>query len=203
MRDPGTAEQAIASVSAMRFMGIDHVPGRRVSVVGGGGKSTLARALAAKLGLPYIELDALFWLPEWRESTAEEMQKKTAAALEAAPGGWVADGHYWSKLRGMVLEQAETVVWVDMPWRVMWWRMFRRSVQRARDRQKICGENYESWRRLFSPSALWWWHIRNRSHYTSLGERMAALVPEQTPVVRLRSAGELERFYEAQELRRG
>ena len=38
---------------------------QRVSVIGvtGSGKTTLAAALAAKLQVPYIELDALHWEP--------------------------------------------------------------------------------------------------------------------------------------------
>jgi adenylate kinase family enzyme len=47
---------------------------RRVSVQGvpGSGKSTVGRAIAARLGLPYIELDALHHGPNWSEPTAEE-----------------------------------------------------------------------------------------------------------------------------------
>ena len=194
------AEQAVSPVDSIRFVPVDHPLGSRISVVGGGGKSTVSRAIAAKLAIPYIELDALFWKPDWQESTTEEMQAKTAAALDAAPDGWVADGHYWSRLGDIILGSADTVVWVNPPWRVMWWRVVRRSFRRSWDRQKICGENYESWRRTLSTGSLWWWHIRNRSHYTGLGGRMAALVPAGTPVIRLRTAHDVRRFHEAQGL---
>ena len=41
---------------------------RRVSVVGcpGTGKSTLGRQLAGVLGVPFVELDAIFHLPGWQ-----------------------------------------------------------------------------------------------------------------------------------------
>jgi hypothetical protein len=58
---------------SLTFVPLDHFPGRRIAVVGDGGKSTLARALSAKTGLPYIEMDALHWNPGWVESTANEL----------------------------------------------------------------------------------------------------------------------------------
>lgn len=41
----------------------------KINVVGtsGAGKSTLARRLSEALSLPYIEMDALLWLPDWQE----------------------------------------------------------------------------------------------------------------------------------------
>lgn len=41
----------------------------RVNIIGtsGSGKSTLARRLSEKLAIPYVEMDALFWLKDWQE----------------------------------------------------------------------------------------------------------------------------------------
>ena len=40
---------------------------QRISVVGnsGSGKTTVAQAIAAELGLPYLELDGVFHQPDW------------------------------------------------------------------------------------------------------------------------------------------
>lgn len=59
----------------------------KINVVGtsGVGKSTLARRLAQELSLPYIEMDVLYWLPEWQGTPDDEFYAKLAAAL-AAPG---------------------------------------------------------------------------------------------------------------------
>src|SRR6186997_1715444 len=78
---------------------------RRVSVAGisGSGKTTLAAALAARLGVPHVELDALHHGPNWTEATPEELRARVEAALAAAPEGWVADGNYESKLGDLVV----------------------------------------------------------------------------------------------------
>jgi adenylate kinase family enzyme len=48
--------------------------GRRVIVTGmaGAGKSTFARQLSAKTGLPAIHLDVHFWKPGWVEPSDTE-----------------------------------------------------------------------------------------------------------------------------------
>ena len=185
------------------FAPVDHPLGRRIAIVGSGGKTTLARALGVRLGLPVIELDALFWLPGWQESSVEDFREKVARAMAEAPGGWVVDGGYTGSLGDLVLRQADTVVWLNMPWRVMFWRILLRTLRRAWDKERICGDNYESWRQaFFSRKSILWWHIREPGHYRRQGLKLALRVPPGTPVVRLSSARELERFYEANGLAR-
>jgi len=45
----------------------------RINVVGtsGVGKSTLARHLAGRLAVPYIEMDRLYWRENWQGTTDE------------------------------------------------------------------------------------------------------------------------------------
>src|ERR1017187_1525754 len=65
---------------------------RRVSVIGnaGSGKSALARALAARLGVPHVELDGIYHQPGWIPLAGEEFVRRVGAA--AAGDGWVIDG---------------------------------------------------------------------------------------------------------------
>ena len=88
---------------------------RKILVAGHGGKSTLARVLAADLDLPYIELDAINWLPDWIERTRDDFRALVEKALEENPDGWVVDGNYGTALQGTIVQQAETVIYVNMP----------------------------------------------------------------------------------------
>lgn len=100
----------------------------RVLVIGspGAGKSTLARALAKRIGLPLFHLDRMHWLPGWIERDRDEGREELAGVL--AQDRWIIDGNYGSLLP-MRLARADTVVWLDYPtWlclgRVLkrWWR---------------------------------------------------------------------------------
>ena len=53
----------------------------RIAVIGnaGGGKSTLARALATRRGLPYVEIDALLWRDGWQPAPEDEYEAGACA----------------------------------------------------------------------------------------------------------------------------
>lgn len=195
-------EKPLSTAIELNTVPMDSALGQRISVVGNGGKTVLSKALSEKSDLPFIELDALFWKPNWEESSAEEMIEKTNTAIANAPDGWIADGHYWSRMGDTVLGRADMVIWLDLPWRVMFWRTLLRSVRRAWDKNKICGDNTETWRKFFSTDSLWWYWLTNRKTFSQRRERLAGLLPANTPVIRLKSAKELNQFYEIHGLTR-
>lgn len=87
----------------------------RVLVMGcsGSGKSTFAMALAARLGLPYVSLDALFWQPGWVEPDKAEFAAKVVA--QAQKPSWVIDGSYKNHAGELRRERADAVFWFDLP----------------------------------------------------------------------------------------
>ena len=121
---------------------------RRVSVVGnsGSGKTTFAVQLAGRMGVPHLELDAVFHQPGWVPRPAGEFRARVAE-FTSAPG-WVVDGNY-SAVRDIVWDRADTVVWLDPPrWRVIrqiTWRTLRRAVTRA----ELWNGNREPWGNFF------------------------------------------------------
>ncbi len=171
--------------------------GRRVSVRGvtGSGKTTFARRLGAFLGLPAIELDALFWLPDWQQAAHDEFRARATAALDAFPNGWVCDGNYSGRLNDIVLAQADTVVWLHLPWRVTFWRVLRRTLSRARSGELLWANNRESLRQSFlhKDSLLLFSMTHHRAQARSFRAGVAG-VADRVRVYDLRSSREVEAF---------
>jgi adenylate kinase family enzyme len=147
---------------------------QRISVVGtsGSGKSSVARELAAALGAPYVELDALHWLPGWVERPREEFAE---LAQEAAAGEfWVIDGNYSKIAQPLVWDRADTVVWLDLPRRTVMRQVLWRTIKRVTGRQELWDGNYERWRNFFSLDPYesviaWAWttYTRNKERYAA------------------------------------
>ena len=122
---------------------------RRVSVVGisGSGKSTLGLQLAARLGVSFGELDAVFHQPGWTPLAPEEFASRVSAM--AAGDGWVIDGNY-SAVLPLVWARADTVVWLDPPRRTAMRRLVLRTLRRLVRRTELWNGNTERWRNLLT-----------------------------------------------------
>ena len=91
-------------------------PARKLCVISGAsgaGKTTLGRLTAARLGVPFVELDALVHGPGWTETPDEALRAQVEPIL--AGEGWVIDDAYTHKLGDLVLRRAELVVGLDLP----------------------------------------------------------------------------------------
>ena len=171
---------------------------RRVNVKGtsGSGKTTFGRELAERLGVPYVELDALHHGPDWYQPTAQEFRASVVEAMAQLGDGWVIDGNYESKLGGLVLDAADEIVWLDPPLRVALRRLWRRTVTRIRDDVELWSGNRESWRGGFwGRESLFAWTLRSWVRHRRRWPRKFAGDPR---FVRLRSAEEAGRWLERQ-----
>lgn len=142
----------------------------RVSVVGstGSGKTTFGRELARRLGVSFVELDALNWGPNWTMVPVGVFKERVARAAEG--DAWVIDGNYSGRgARDLVWPRADTLIWLDPPLGAIFVRLFRRAVHRSRSGEELWPDtgNRETLRNQFlSRDSLFWWalktHFRRR-----------------------------------------
>ena len=171
---------------------------RRIVVIGtsGAGKTVLAGRLAATLGVPHVELDALFWLPGWQEPEDAEFRAKVEAATDG-DDGWVVDGNY-SRIQDLVFPRADTVVWLDLPIWTCLWRVLRRAISRAHSGELMWGTNREQWRTVVGPGSLSSWVITtHRRRRRQNAARFAEPGSAHLRVHRFRSNAEADRWLES------
>jgi adenylate kinase family enzyme len=153
-------------------MGTEGLKPRRVHICGcsGSGKSTLGKTLAEILDVPFTELDSIFHLPDWGELPREQFVAKIAKLSES--DGWVVDGNY-SYARAHLWSRADTVIFLDYPYALVWWRVVRRTLRRMIYREVLWNGNREVPLRTFftRESIVWWmmttWHKRHRDAIAS------------------------------------
>src|SRR5262245_12089231 len=99
---------------------------RRVLVIGpgGAGKSTFARELGARTGLPVVHLDRLYWRPGWDPTPTEEWEEVVRDTISGER--WVVDGNYGGTM-ALRLAAADTVIFLDVPRRTCLRRVYSRA----------------------------------------------------------------------------
>ncbi|MFC7843794.1 adenylate kinase [Streptomyces sp. NPDC057382] len=128
----------------------------RILVVGvtGVGKSTLAHILSSRLGLPYHEMDALYFNgPDW---ATNNKLTEDVSRLTAEPH-WIIDSLGCPEVRDLLWDRADTVMWLDYSKRVIMPRVLRRSFRRTVTREVLFGGNRETWAGWLSREHPAWW----------------------------------------------
>ena len=164
---------------------------KRVLVIGSGGagKSTFARRLAARLGLPLIHLDRVFWHAGWVETPKGEWRRKVEELC--AGESWIIDGNYSGTL-DVRLEACDTVIFLDLPHVLCTWRALKRSVTY---RESARPDMAEGCRERIDLKFLYWvWSYPSRRRPKILA-RLDELAGSKK-IYRLSSSAEVERFLE-------
>lgn len=162
---------------------------RRVLVIGpgGAGKSTFARSLAERTGLPLIHLDTLYWRPGWIATPNEQWDRVVDELLTRE--AWVMDGNYGRTLPAR-LAACDTVIFLDFPRSVCLWRVAKRWWRyRGRSRPDLAAGCPEQLTWEF----VWWiWTYKTRRRPGVL--RQLAALPDGTSAAVLRSGRDARRF---------
>ena len=171
---------------------LPHRP-QRVVVAGvsGAGKTTLARRIAEVVGAPHTEIDALFHGPGWvpRASFLDDVR-----ALVAGPT-WTTEWQY-AAARPLLLERADLLVWLDLPFATVTLpRLVRRTVRRRLRREVLWNGNVAPPLRtiLTDPQHVVRFAVAGRHKNRDRVPGLEALCPGLT-VVRLRSRAEVEHW---------
>lgn len=138
---------------------------QRIIVIGTScsGKTQLARRLAETLDIPHVELDQLYWLPEWEQRSKEEFRVLVKEAVAA--DRWVVDGNF-SEVRDITWSRATHAVWLNYSFPVVFYRALYRTVSRAITREELFSGNRESFRQSFlSRDSILWWVITTHRPY--------------------------------------
>jgi len=172
--------------------------GRRIQVIGNSasGKSTLGQGLATALDVPFVELDALNWLPGWIGLNATDPERFERRIRDATAGpAWVVAGSYASFCERVFWPRLDTLIWLDPPLPLTVYRVLRRSWRRSRSQELLWGTNRE---RFWPQLALWrgeesllWW-VLNR-HFPKRRAMLATVTDPrraQLRVLRLSTAAE-------------
>ncbi|MFP8880129.1 MAG: adenylate kinase [Myxococcota bacterium] len=171
--------------------------GRRIAVIGKGGKTTLSRALGERFGLEFIEQDSIRHRANWTELSDDRHREAAIERFDNATAGWVSDGNYPAVL-DIVYERVDTVIVLALPLRVMLWRTLMRSLRRMVTREELWNGNRESFLvTLFSRDSVVYDLYLRRNEFRSFAEVAEARTPSRIRLVILRSPRELKLFYAA------
>jgi adenylate kinase family enzyme len=170
----------------------------KINVIGtsGSGKTTFGRQLAEILRIPFLEMDALFWGPNWSAPEDEVLFKKVAAALEG--DSWVLDGNY-TRTIPIKWDQVNIVIWLDFSFIRTLMQAINRAVKRVISQEELWPGtgNRETVRKLFSRQSIVLWtiqtHHRNKIRNARwMGEEKFAHIH----FIRLKSPQEAAQFLE-------
>ena len=176
--------------------------GRRIAIFGGGGKTSLADAIARKLGIRHIELDAIQHGPDWAQTPEDEFTRILEQRINQSPEGWVADGNY-THHRPLILAQADTVIIIQLWFAALFWRILLRCVRRAITREPLWNGNRESFRMTFlSRDSLLLEIIGKKKRYANDVDSVPKDVAPGTNVIIIRGTRQLNAFYRAHGLER-
>jgi adenylate kinase family enzyme len=164
----------------------------RVLVAGtsGAGKTTTAARIAGILGIPHVEIDALFHGSDWtpRPSFASDVR-----TFSAGPA-WVTEWQYRA-VRAHLADRADLLVWLDLSRSLVMRQVIRRTLVRRLRRQELWNGNLEPALSTILTDrehiVRWAWNTHHKTH-----ARVAHLMRQRPDlyVVRLRNRKEVNRW---------
>ncbi len=142
---------------------------KRILIIGntGSGKTTFAKKLAEKTGIPLIHLDKIWWSGEWEHVSREKFDEALGCELEKEE--WIIDGNYDRTLQRR-LSYADAVFFFDFPTLAFLWGITKRIIQShgksREDMGENCPESFSKAKGLYKSTLSY--NRRNRKRYYEL-----------------------------------
>ena len=160
---------------------------KRIVILGitGSGKTTLAHKLSEELGIPHIQLDTLYWGPNWKKNPTEIFRASVEKALEQE--SWIIDGNGGSA-RDIIWPKAELAIWLDFPIPVIFYRLLKRTLKNSFTKKELWNGCKESFRmQFFSKNSIFVWAFKSYTRRHKKYPRRFLEYPH-LKVIRIRSS---------------
>ena len=150
----------------------------------------MAHIIGARLNLSVIELDALYHVNYWDDTPLDEFLAKIERITESSPNGWISAGNYF-RVKDPLMDQADVVVWLRLPFHIVYWRLLWRTIRDLFTNRPIWEEGAltESWKQTFATlDSILLWGIK---HWIPHIRGMTAALnttPEDITILILRSS---------------
>jgi adenylate kinase family enzyme len=164
---------------------------KRILIVGttGSGKTTLARLISEKHSIEHIELDALYWAPNWIKRDSFESDVDTI--LEQSE--WVIEGWFGDSAR-QAWSKAHLVIWLHPHFHINLWNLTKRTALRCWNKELLYNGNRESFRKsFFSSDSIILWLIKTYRMRSRCCEALRNEFPN-TPIMYMRNYREIDKL---------
>lgn len=152
----------------------------------GSGKTTLGKKLAAKLNIPCADLDDLYWLPNWQAREKDDFEQRITQVISKE--SWILCGNY-SKFHHITVPRATTIIWLDLPFIVLLWRIVKRGIIQSMNKETICNGNYQTRRQFF-------WLLKHIFKTYRRRKSRIAQLNTQAELIHIKTSKEARKLYE-------
>ena len=163
----------------------------RIMIIGcgGAGKSTLARQLGEKTGLPVVHLDQIWWSPgNWKHLERDEFDVLLKAELDNPR--WILDGNF-NRTMETRLAACDTVIYLDVPRVVCLKNWIGRVIKNWGRARADMAEGCNEWLDPEFAGWIWKFNQNNRDRYYHLLSQA-----EHAEVIILKNRRQVRRFLE-------
>ncbi len=167
----------------------------RIAIIGTScsDKTTLACKISKILHIPHFELDHLYWQPDWQHLERKLFREKVKKAVQYKR--WVIDGNF-SIVRDLIWENADTIIWLNYSFDVVFLQALARSIKRIVTKERLFGDNVESFRQtFFTKNSILYWILHTHWKYKSTYSHLIRNSKKQ--VIELNSTREKNNFLRA------